>query len=70
MLQEWQPKLEALGYQVKSVVRGLGELPEVQEMILRKVNFFMAHRRLSIMDKKAIYEETGEKLHKSDSIAR
>ncbi len=70
MLQEWQPKLEALGYQVESVVRGLGELPEVQEMILRKVDFFMTHHRLSIMDKKAIYEETGEKLHQSDSIAQ
>ena len=52
------------------MVRGLGELPEVQEMILRKVDFFMTHHRLSIMDKKAIYEETGEKLHKSDSIAQ
>ena len=70
MLQEWQPRLEALGYQVESVVRGLGELPEVQEMILRKVDFFMTHHRLSIMGKKAIYEETGEKLHKSDSIAQ
>ena len=70
MLQEWQPRLEKLGYQVESVVRGLGELPEVQEMILRKVDFFMTHRRLSIMDKKAIYEETGEKLHQSDSIAQ
>lgn len=70
MLQEWQPRLEALGYQVESVVRGLGELPEVQEMILRKVDFFMTHHRLSIMDKKAIYEETGEKLRKSDSIAQ
>ena len=70
MLQEWQPKLEELGYQVESVVRGLGELPEVQEMILRKVDFFMTHHRLSIMDKKAIYEETGEKLRKSDSIAQ
>lgn len=70
MLQEWQPRLEALGYQVESVVRGLGELQEVQEMILRKVDFFMTHHRLSIMDKKAIYEETGEKLHQSDSIAQ
>ena len=39
-------------------------------MILRKGDFFMTHHRLSIMDKKAIYEETGEKLHKSDSIAQ
>ena len=52
------------------MVRGLGELPEVREMILRKVDFFMTHHRFSIMDKKAIYEETGEKLHQSDSIAQ
>lgn len=63
ILKEWQPELEKLGYQVETRLRGLGEMEEIQEMILRRVEFFITHRRLSIMDKKAIYEKTGEKLH-------
>ena len=46
--------------------RGLGELPEVQEMVVERARFFAHNRRLLIGEKKKIYEKTGVKLSAED----
>lgn len=66
ILGEWGPELEREGYQVTVEVQGLGELPEVQRLMVEKAKFFSENRRILIGEKKKIYVRTGEKLTSED----
>ena len=63
---EWAAALSDVGYEVTVDARGLGELPEVQEMVVERARFFAHNRRLLIGEKKKIYEKTGVKLSAED----
>lgn len=63
IVQEWKPRLEALGYDVEVRLVGLGELASIQKIIVDKITFYTQNRRLGIMEKKEVYEVTGEKMH-------
>ena len=63
---EWAAALRHEGYEVTVDARGLGELPEVQEMVVERARFFAHNRRLLIGEKKKIYEKTGVKLSAED----
>lgn len=61
--REWRGLLEREGYRVTVTPRGMGELASVQELFVKRVRFYLQNRRLDIMEKKALYRVTGEKLH-------
>lgn len=60
--EDWKEQLEADGYEVEVRLIGLGQLPDIQQLLLEKINFYSQNRRVSIMEKKKVYEVTGEKM--------
>lgn len=66
ILQEWQGKLKAAGYRVEVIEKGLGELANIRERFVEIVRYNLTHRRLGIVEKKATYSQTGEKLHATE----
>lgn len=60
--EEWVEALEKAGYFVKVNMQGLGENPKIREIYLSHLKFITTHRKIGIMEKKSIYEKTGEKL--------
>lgn len=66
ILKEWGPMLEEEGFEVTVEIRGLGELPAVQRLMVEKAQFFSDNRRILIGEKKKIYVRTGEKLTSDD----
>ena len=59
--EDWKEDLEKEGYNVTVDMRGLGENPQIQDIYLDHLKFITQHRKVGIMEKKAIYEVTGEK---------
>lgn len=60
--EDWKNDLEKEGYSVHVKMEGLGQNPEVQDLYISHLKFISAHRKIGIMEKKAIYEVTGEKM--------
>ena len=59
--EDWKEDLEKEGFKVSVDMRGLGENPKIQEIYLDHLRFIAKHRKVGIMEKKSIYEVTGEK---------
>jgi len=60
--EDWVEGLEKEGYSVKTNLQGLGENPKIREIYLSHLKFITAHRKIGIMEKKSMYEKTGEKM--------
>lgn len=59
--EDWKNDLEKEGYKVSVDMQGLGENPKIQDLYLDHLKFIATHRKVGIMEKKSIYEKTGEK---------
>lgn len=59
--QDWKQALEEEGFTVNVDMRGLGENPQIQNIYLSHLDHIAHHRKVGIMEKKAVYEITGEK---------
>ena len=60
---DWKENLEKEGYSSIDVkMEGLGQNSGIQDIFISHLKFITRHRKLDIMDKKAKYQETGEKL--------
>lgn len=60
---DWKEELEKEGFSVEVDMRGLGENPLIQDIYISRLNFMAHHRKIEIMKKKKVYEQTGEKIH-------
>lgn len=60
--EDWKTDLEKEGYSVDVKMEGLGQNPQVQDLYISHLKFIAGHRKIGIMEKKAIYEVTGEKM--------
>lgn len=60
--EDWKSDLEEAGFEVEVSIQGLGEIPEIQNRFIEILEFNAKNRRLSIMEKKNVYEVTGEKM--------
>lgn len=58
---DWKNDLEKEGYKVNVLMEGLGQNPHIQELYISHLKFITKHRKIGIMEKKNIYETTGEK---------
>lgn len=59
--EDWKTDLEKEGYQVDALLSGLGENRNIQDLYIEHLKFITKHRKMGIMEKKKIYEKTGEK---------
>ena len=64
--EDWKENLTKEGFEVELKLEGLGELPELQQILNDKIDFYSQYRRLLIGEKKKVYEVTGEKMHAHD----
>lgn len=60
--EDWKVDLEKDGYLVDVKMEGLGQNTEVQDLYISHLKFISGHRKIGILEKKAIYEVTGEKM--------
>lgn len=60
--EDWKTDLEKDGYSVDVKMEGLGQNPEIQDLYISHLQFIAGHRKIGIMEKKAMYEVTGEKM--------
>lgn len=60
--EDWKNDLEKDGYTVNVRMEGLGQTPQIQDLYINHLKFIAKHRKYGIMEKKAIYEVTGEKM--------
>ncbi len=60
--EDWKNELESEGFSVEVSMQGLGEIKEIKDKFVRSLQFCVENRRLDIMDKKRVYEITGEKM--------
>lgn len=58
--EDWKEELEAEGFSVEVLMQGLGEVKEIQDKFIRSLRNIADNPRVNIMDKKRIYEVTGE----------
>lgn len=59
---DWKNDLEKEGYTVHVQMEGLGQNAEIQNLYINHLRYIAKHRKYGIMEKKAIYEVTGEKM--------
>jgi len=59
---DWKEDLEKEGYKVEVKMVGLGENPDIQDIYISHLKFITKHRKIGIMEKKSIYEKTGDKI--------
>ena len=59
---DWVENLKKEGLSVTENLQGLGENPKIREIYLSHLQFITTHRKMDIMEKKSIYEKTGEKI--------
>ncbi|MDU1903987.1 MAG: sirohydrochlorin cobaltochelatase [Dysgonomonas sp.] len=59
---DWKDELEKEGYTVEVHMQGLGENPKIQDIYISHLKFKVHHRKIGIMEKKAKYQKTGEKM--------
>jgi len=64
--EDWKNDLEKEGFQVEVLMKGLGENTEIQDLYISHLKFIATHRKIGIMEKKSMYEKTGEKLHSEE----
>ncbi|SHF04750.1 sirohydrochlorin cobaltochelatase [Dysgonomonas macrotermitis] len=60
--EDWKERLEKEGYHVEVSLQGLGENPNIQNIYISHLKFITGHRKIGIMEKKSVYEKTGEKI--------
>jgi Cobalamin biosynthesis protein CbiK, Co2+ chelatase len=60
---DWKEQLEKEGYTVEVRMQGLGENSLIQDIYVSHLKFKTNHRKIGIMEKKAVYQKTGEKMH-------
>lgn len=58
---DWKELLEKEGFAVDTDLSGLGENTKIQELYISHLQFISKHRKIGIMNKKKLYEQTGEK---------
>jgi len=58
--EDWKEELEAEGFSVEVLMQGMGEVKEIQDKFIRSLRNIADNPRVNIMDKKRIYEVTGE----------
>lgn len=58
---EWKEALKKEGFVVDVEMKGLGENPQIQDIYISHLRFMVNHKKTDIMEKKALYEKTGEK---------
>lgn len=54
---EWKEALEAEGLTVTTVMEGLGQVPEIQDLYIDHIRFSLSHRTVGVMEKKTFYNE-------------
>lgn len=59
---DWVENFKKEGLSVTENLQGLGENPKIREIYLSHLQFITTHRKIDIMEKKSIYEKTGEKI--------
>jgi len=59
--EDWKGQLEEAGYNVEVKMQGLGKNPQIQDLYISHLKFKTNHRKIGILEKKAIYQKTGEK---------
>ncbi len=52
---EWRESLTEEGYSVKVLMEGLGEIPAIQELILKHIDYATKYQMYDIMEKKSNY---------------
>lgn len=60
--EDWKTDLEKEGFFVTIDMTGLGQIAEIQDQYVDHLKFISTHRKIGIMEKKNIYEVTGEKM--------
>lgn len=60
--EDWTNDIEKEGYTVNVRMEGLGQNSQIQDLYIAHLKFIAKHRKYGIMEKKAIYEVTGEKM--------
>ena len=60
---EWKESLEKEGFKVDVSMKGMGEIPAIQDIFISHIRFVMHHKMLDIMEKKAGYARGKEKEH-------
>ena len=59
---DWKDEFEQAGYRTEVRMEGLGQNPKIQDVYIEHLRFAAMHREIGIINKKAIYEKTGEKM--------
>lgn len=59
---DWKEMLHKEGYNVSVKMEGLGQNKGIQDIIVSHMQFTSHNRKLDIMEKKSVYEKTGEKM--------
>lgn len=59
---EWKENLEKEGFTVEVEMKGLGENSKIQDIYISHLKFITHHKKIGIVEKKSIYEKTGEKM--------
>ena len=54
---EWKEQVESDGYAATAVMKGLGEIPQIQEIYIDHIKFALHHKVIGIMAKKAHYDK-------------
>ncbi len=54
---DWKEVLETQGFKVTVKMQGLGELPEIRQLLLQHLEFAFTHKAVNISDKKKVYSK-------------
>lgn len=60
--EDWKEALQEEGFTVEVDMKGLGENPKIIELYLSHLQFVIDFKKMDIMDKKTIYQQTGKKI--------
>lgn len=63
----WKESLEKEGYSVNVKMEGLGQSIGIQDILMSHLKFITKHRKLDIMEKKKLYQQTGEKMESHEN---
>lgn len=58
---DWKERLVEAGYNVNVRMEGLGQQPDIQDIFISHLKLISTHKKLDILEKKSVYEQTGEK---------
>ena len=54
---DWKEKLEKNGFIVKNRIKGLGEIKEIRELMIKNANFMITHKKEDMISKKLFYSK-------------